>query len=214
MNHATQPKPRGWRELSFGFICVFAGLSLPIDALGRLYVRAHAALGSLLLPEVTRSGVALAFHTDPASLAEAPWSLPLHVTPLAPQAPLTVPIDTRTLLYLPAACFVALAVATPLASWRQNARLLGLGLLVLEPLLVLLVCVPLLSFLGGTGPVRVLQLGAVSHTLLQLVYRALVVPPAMVFALPLFLWWILLRCLRLPLALTTSASVAPRVEQP
>lgn len=208
MTPAPKLEPRGWRELSFGFICVFAGLSLPIDALGRTFVRLHAGLGSLLLPETTRSGVALAFGVDAASLAAAPWSLPLHVTPPAPHAPLSVPIDTRTLLYLPAACFVALAVATPLTSWRQNARLLALGLLVLEPVLVLLACVPLLSFLGGTGPVRAFNLGVVSHTVLQLVYRALVVPPAMVFAIPLFSWWILLRCLRLPFALGAPANVA------
>lgn len=184
---------KSWRDQVFGFVCVFAGLSLPIDALGRGLVRVCGVLGGLLMPDLTSSGVALAFRTDDVTLTQAPWSLPLWVTPPSPQLPVNVPIDVRALIYLPTACFVALAVATPLASWRQNARLLVMGLLLLEPVLVALASVPLLSFLGGTGPVRAFDFGIVSHTLLQLIYRALVVPPAMAFAIPLFLWWALLR---------------------
>lgn len=208
MSVVLSPKAQGWRELAFGFVCVFAGLSLPIDGIGRLFVRLHVALGGVLMPEVTKSGVVLTFSTDAASLALAPWSLPLHVVPPTPQLPLTVPIDTRALLYLPAACFVALAVATPLPSWRQNARLLGLGLLLLEPLLMLLAVSPLLSFLGGTGPVRAFELGIASHAVLQVIYRALVAPPAMTFAVPLFLWWVLLKCLRLPISFSLAPGVA------
>lgn len=200
MTKGKGSNPRGWRELAFGFVCVFAGLALPVDAFGRFFVRAHAAVGSWLMPEATSLGVALAFRVDDTSLAAAPWSLQLVVSPALPRVPVTVPIDTRTLLYLPAACFVALAVATPLPSWRQNVRLLGWGLVLLEPILVLLATVPLLSFLGGTGPVRALSLGIGAHTLLQLVYRALVAPPAMAFAIPLFLWWMLLKSLRLSFA--------------
>ena len=102
-----------------------------------------------------------------------------------------VPIDLRTLLFLPTAAFVGLALAAPLGSARRNARVLGIGLLVLLPALWLLTALPLLSFLGGTGPVRAFDLPPLVHVVLQTIYRALVAPPGMAYALPLLLWWVL-----------------------
>jgi hypothetical protein len=55
-----------------------------------------------------------------------------------------------------------------------------------------LIVTPLVSFLGGTGPVAAFTLGRPAHVALQLVYRALVVPPGMAYAVPLLLWWGLL----------------------
>jgi hypothetical protein len=103
-----------------------------------------------------------------------------------------VPIDVRSLLYLPTAAFLALAIAVRLRSSKEHLQLIAIGLLILEPLLVLLVALPLLSFLGGTGPIRAFSLGRGTHVVLQLLYRALVVPPGMAYAVPLILWALLL----------------------
>ena len=189
---------RRWVDFFFAFVCVFVGLSLPLPGLASLYVRAHALLGAALLPSSLASGVELHFQVTDELLRQHPWSLTLFVTPPPPQAPLNVPLDLRGLVYLPTACFVALALATPLASRRLNLKLLGWGLLILEPLLVALVSLPLISFLGGTGPVRAFKLGLFTHTILQVVYRALVASPSMAYVIPLLLWWGLLSRLGFP----------------
>lgn len=195
---ATATRARTWVDFALAFVCVFGGLSLPLPGLARVYVRVHAALGGLLLPEALASRVKLAFITTPELARAYPWSLVLQALPRAPQAAVSVPIDLRTLVYLPSACFVALAVATPLASRRQNLKLLGVGLSLLTPLLVGLVTLPVLSFFGGTGPVRAFELGVATHTVLQVLYRALVASPSMAYVLPLLLWWALLNRLRFP----------------
>lgn len=182
-----------WRELVFGFVCVFAGLALPSRGLGPLYVGLHAALGNALLPASLDSGVALAFQVTEATVRDQPWSLPLVVTPPLPRAPVSALLDMRTLAFLPTACFVALAAATPLASRWQNVRILLVGLGILETLLLLLNTLPVLTFLGGAGPVAAIELSVATQTALQVLYRALVASPGMAYAIPFFLWWVLVR---------------------
>ena len=173
-------------------MCLFAGLAWPSRGVGPLYVRAHVAMVQAVLPgRPLASGVTLVLLATRQQLAEAPWRATLFVQPPG-GVPVAMPIDLRVLLFLPTAAFIALAAATPLASWKQNAKLLGIGLPILELLLVGLVLTPILSFLGGTGPIRAFELSRGTHTLLQIVYRALVAPPGMAFALPLLLWWLLL----------------------
>ena len=182
-------------DFSFAFSCVFAGLFVIGHVLGPLYVRAHLALGSLLVPSAPlASGVTLALLGGSAQPVAEPWQVTLLATP-ALGSPALVPIDLRVLSFLPTAAFVALAVATPFSSWTRNARLLLVGLPLLQLLLVGLVATPLLSFLGGTGPVRAFVLSRGTHTLLQIVYRALVAPPGMAFALPFLLWLLLMSAL-------------------
>ena len=184
------PRSRSSRLLGFvaAFSGVFAGLAL-LHGPGPWFTRAHVALGNLLLPASLESGIQLRF----AASTSEPWQAVLHAESLGVRAVIEVPIDLRTLIYLPLAAFVALAIATPLESVSAHLRLLARGLLLLEPLLLVLVAVPLLSFLGGTGPVQAFSLGRPALVLLQLVYRALVAPPGMTYALPLLSWWVLLR---------------------
>lgn len=177
-------------DFLFAFICVFVGLLLFARVLASPYVELHLALGRLLLPsEPLGSGVKLALA---AGAAESGWDATLTITP-ALGSPALVPIDLRALLLLPTAAFIALVIATPFGQWRRNAQLLLWGLPLLELLLLGLTATPLLSFLGGTGPVQAFQLSRATHTVLQLVYRALVAPPGMAFALPLLLWLLLLQ---------------------
>ncbi len=177
-------------QFLIAFACVFAGLAL-LHGPGPAYARAHAWLGNALLRCVALpEGARLWF--DASNAADSPWSVVLHVEARVPPGALTVPIDLRSLVFLPSAAFVALAIAAPLRSPREHLRLLFSGLLLLEPLLLLLVAVPLISFLGGTGPIRIFALSRATHVILQLIYRALVLPPGMTYALPLFVWWALL----------------------
>jgi len=175
----------------FAFACVFGGLVLPSPGIGPAYVRAHAALGNALVAGASfESGDVLHFEASDAELAQHPWQLTLQVS-ARERPPVLVPIDLRTLLFLPISAFIALALAAPLGSARRNARVLAQGLLMLVPALYLLTVLPLASFLGGIGPVRVFRLAPALHVLFQTIYRALVAPPGMMYALPLLLWWVL-----------------------
>ena len=183
--------PRDLGKFLLTFAGIFAGLAL-LHGPGPIYAHAHAFLGNAGLRCVAlRAGTRL--WLDASGAEAAPWSVTLHVESLFPRGALTVPIDLRSLVFLPTAAFVALSIAAPLRSLRAHLWLLGAGLLLLEPLLLLLVSVPLLSFLGGTGPIFVFTFSRSAHVLLQLIYRALVLPPGMTYALPLFVWWILLK---------------------
>jgi hypothetical protein len=196
--HASGGARHRLLDFCFGFACVFVGLSLPLPGVPALYVRAHACVAGWLLPSALASGTRLSLLLGDDVLRARPWSLTLLVEPLSPRAPISIPIDLRELVYLPSACFIALAVAVPLASWRQNVKLAGVGLLMLEPLLLGLVTLPVLSFLGGTGPVHAFELGIAAHALLQVLYRALVVSPSMTYVIPLLLWSALLRYFTIP----------------
>jgi hypothetical protein len=176
------------------FACVFGGLSL-LHGVGPSYTRAYAALGNALIGGQLASGITLQFRATGAELAASPWRVTLRVEPKPPGRPVEVPIDARSLLYLPSAAFLALAVAARLRSLGMHLQLIGIGLLVLEPLLLFSIATPLLSFLGGTGPVRAFTLGRPSHVLLQVWYRALVAPPGMAYAVPLLVWWALVTIL-------------------
>ena len=173
------------------FAAVFAGLAL-LQGIGPFYVKAHAALGNALLAHAQfASGVRLYFTEPGPGSSDQAWALTLHLVSGQAGREVLVPIDLRTLVFLPTAAFIALAIAIRLSSVRAHLRLLGLGLLCLEPLLLALVSLPLLSFMGGTGPVHVFSLTRPTLVVLQVLYRALVAPPGMTYAIPLVLWWFL-----------------------
>ena len=201
------PATRVVAQFVFAFGCVFGGLALPSPGIGAAYTRAHAALGNALVAGASfEHGVTLYFDAADADLAQHPWQLTLQVRdPARLEQPVLVPMDLRTLLYLPLVAFVALALAAPLGSAWRNARVLGQGLLILQPALLALTALPLLSFLGGTGPVRAFRLAPPLHVIFQTVYRALVAPPGMMYALPLLLWWALVARLE-PARIADSAA--------
>ena len=186
------PRARVIIQFLFAFSCVFAGLALPSPGIGPAYVRAHAALANEIVAGATfMGGVTLHFDASAPDAATHPWQLTLQIHDPARRGPVLMPIDLRTLLFLPVVAFIGLAIAAPLRSAAYNARVLALGILILEPTLLLLTALPLLSFLGGTGPVRAFQLSPITHVIFQILYRSLVAPPGMMYALPLLLWWVL-----------------------
>jgi len=196
-----------FREFIVGFLCVFLALALPSPGFGPSYARMHTWLGNALVRDLSlASGVRLRFEATEEQLRAAPWSTTLRVEPRPPQAPLAIPVNLRSLIFLPTATFVALALATPMGSRRRNLRVLLVGLLILLPLLLVLVGIPLLSFLGGTGPLSAFTLARWQHVGLQVLYRALVVPPGMAFAIPLLLWWALTKTMGSFDALAASAN--------
>lgn len=189
---------------------MFAGLALP-PGLGPHYTRAHAAILDSIANRDYESGARLSVRATDEELKREPWQATLVVQPPPPRQAALVPTDLRGLMFLPMVSFIALAAAVPLGSWRKNLRLLAVGLPILELTLILLNCVPMISFLGGTGPIDVFQLSRGTHTVLQVIYRALVAPPGMMFALPLFLWWVLLgRMGGLPTTLFRNSNEAVR----
>ncbi len=182
--------------LSFlcAFVFVFGSFAIAHGE-GPSYSKLHAALGNALFGRAAlASGVRLRFAASDAELAREPWRVTLHVEPAPSMATpaITVPIDLRSLLFLPTAAFLALAIAVPLRSTREHVQIIVVGLLILEPLLLTLTALPLLSFLGGTGPLRAFTLSRPTHVVLQILYRALVAPPGMAYAIPLLLWWVLI----------------------
>lgn len=182
------------------FLCVFTGLAL-LHGVGPSYARAHAELANAFVDRVQlASGVRL--HFEGPQAVDDPWSASLHVDPAAERRRAIVPVDLRSLVFLPTAAFIALSIAVSLRSLREHLLLLGVGLLILEPLSLGLVALPLVSFLGGTGPIQAFRLSRPTHAVLQVMYRALVTPPGMAYAVPLFLWWVLM------------ARLVPRVGDP
>lgn len=186
------------RVLAFlcAFVCVFGSLAIAHGP-GPSYSRFHAALGNAIAHTFPlASGVHLEFDATDRELEQHPWRVTLHVeereaTTATARHLIAVPIDLRSLLFLPSAAFLALAIAMPLRSTWAHVQIIVCGLLILEPVLVLLVALPLLSFLGGTGPVQAFSLSRPTHVVLQILYRALVAPPGMAYAIPLLLWWLL-----------------------
>ena len=190
------------------FLCVFGGLAL-VKGVGPTYGAVHTCIANVLVERIRfSSGVRL--HFDGPRGDRDPWSTTLNVEPAGGRRRAVVPIDLRSLVFLPSAAFIGLSIAVSLRSLREHLLLLALGLLILEPLLLTLVALPLLSFLGGTGPIRVFDLSLPTHAILQVLYRALVAPPGMAYAIPLLLWWVLVTKLNR----RAEASLAPSRVRP
>lgn len=189
----TESHEHGPAQRVLGFLAAFCGVFLGLALLhgfGPVYAKVHAALGNAIIHGARlASGVELRFEANDAELLREPWRITLHVISALPEPDAYVPIDLRSLVFLPSAAFIALSIAVKLRSAREHLQLLALGLVILEPVLLLLVSLPLLSFLGGTGPILAFRLERTTHVVLQVLYRALVAPPGMTYAIPLFLWW-------------------------
>ena len=206
---------RALAQFLFAFAAVFTGLALLPTGVGPFYARAHAALGNWLVGgEHWASGVSLHFDAARAGVGVHPWQVTLAIVPRPPAVPISMPIELRTLMFLPTVTFVALAAAMPLASWRKNVALLALGCACLEPLLLLLLAAPVVSFLAGTGPIHAFTLNPAVHVAIELVYRVLVVPPGMTYAVPLLLWWVLLSRFRARSTTSPASSVRTPPSEP
>ena len=178
------------------FVAWLAVLMLPWPGLGKMYSRAFAVVGNALVGGHSfASGARLAFDGDGGDDSGGEtktfaWEATLTVQN-ANGARIQVPIDVRPLAYLPTAAFAALALAFPIRERRRKLFVFAAGLVIMQPLTALLISLPLLPFLGGSGPIRVFELGPAARSLIEAAYRALVAPPGMTYAIPGLLFWTL-----------------------
>ncbi|HEX7669597.1 MAG TPA: hypothetical protein VF395_08440, partial [Polyangiaceae bacterium] len=99
------------------FICILAVYLLPFRPIGNLYGGVAAALGNLTLGEDLHSGVALRFASptrvcDDDAACDG-FGIELRAASTRTRASVRVPIDLRTLAYIPTAVFIALSIAAP-----------------------------------------------------------------------------------------------------
>jgi hypothetical protein len=95
-------------------------------------------------------------------------------------------LDARRTGYLPAAVFVAIAFVSRLPR-KRKAVVVSLGL----ALLSLLSLLPVLSFFSGRLPIVALELSGPSRVIVDVLYRSLVAPLGMAYAVPALLWALL-----------------------
>lgn len=170
-----------WFGLRFAFLLSF--FMVPWPRLGSLYSAAAEALGNLLLGDST----ATLYFVLPDSGHD--FSIELQAG-LA--AGVRVPIDLRTLAYIPTAMFLALTLATPIWKGSRGVTVLVLGTVVLHAFLVVSIAIPLVLLFAEPQPMHLLELGTTLKRLLDVVYRSLVAPPGMAYAIPILLWIALL----------------------
>ena len=131
-----------------------------------------------------------------------PWEVLTRVTESETGRSFQTGLDAHRTGYLPAAVFLALTLALA-APRRAKWRFLAGGLAALQLLSVL----PFLAFLSGRLPIVAYPLGAPLRVTADVLYRALVAPLGMTYAVPVLLW-LLLR--QLSSARPDGAPAAPR----
>jgi hypothetical protein len=147
-----------------------------------------AALGNALKPESSQAILELSVPSFDPHAAES-FALLFSARKLASSVNVNVPIDLRNLAYLPTACCIALALATPL---KRGFWLLPAALLILHVFLVASLATPLVLFFAEQAPLHLIDLTPLTHAILDVLYRALVAPPGMAYAIPGILWVALL----------------------
>jgi hypothetical protein len=179
------------------FTCILAVYLIPFRPIGTAYGALAAGVGNLMLGDAPHAGAALHFaRPDPDEHATdaTPDAFGVELLAEKPEtgSRLKVPIDLRTLAYLPTAVFVALAIASPIWERARGAVILVAGLVALQAFLLLSIAAPLLLFFADPVPMHLVELGSASRVILNVFYRTLVAPPGMAFAVPGFLWLVLM----------------------
>ena len=180
----------------FTFACIFIGLTLPWASFGATYSRAFSAVANGVI-DVLPSHSRLEFHLDGATerpraleLGTESWRTTLTITNQRTTQTYRAPLDLRGAHYVPAAAFIALTVALPVANRRRKVVILAIGLAILLPLSLILVSLPLIPRLRG-GQFELFPLPEAINLLVGLFYRAFVAHPGMAYAIPALMWWIL-----------------------
>jgi hypothetical protein len=115
-----------------------------------------------------------------------PWEVQTRVSELATGRSLETALDERRTGYLPSAVFLALVLASRFPR-RKKAVLAASGLFVLH----LLSLLPILAFWSGRLPIVAYDLGQAGRVAVDVLYRSLVAPLGMAYALPGLLWLVL-----------------------
>lgn len=197
---AASLKPPSTRSvLWFGvrFAFVLALLLAPWPGLGETYSAGVTRLGNALT--VFESSHAQFEFVRPGE-NEPAFSSVLRARDAATGQRLQVPIELRTLTFIPTMTFIALVLASSAGrSLRRSALQLLVGLAGLQLFLVFSLLAPLCLFFAEPQPMQLIRLSAPVYDALTIFHRALVAPPGMAYAVP-FLWWLVLSALDRPAA--------------
>jgi len=164
----------------------FVLFALPWPGVGEWYTGVAA---NVLNVALGKSGPPVAVEFLPAGPDTSAWEVRTRVTETASEQSIMTALDERRTGYLPSAVFLALVLASTFRA-RQKALLAAAGLFALT----LLSLLPILAFLSGRLPIVAYEL-----------YRSLVAPLGMAYALPGLLW------LLLSAAVTREGMPAPPV---
>lgn len=163
----------------------------PWPFVGELYSDAAGTVGNLLLGDASAT-LHFARPKAQSELAGDRFSTELRARGPDALAPVRVPIDLRTLTFIPTVVFLALTLATPLWRSPRGVTVLVLGLIVLHGFLIASIAIPLALLFAEPQPLHLLDIGSPFRHVLDVVYRSLVAPPGMAYAIPMLLWLALL----------------------
>lgn len=191
LGHTTAPlSPLDWRGLAgFAVRCaaLLALLLAPWPGLGEAYGHAATVFGNAVLAQFESARVAMEFVTPPATA----FTTELRASLLAGGQGVRVPIELRTLAFIPTAAFIALSLAEDLPHRRRIGLRLLVGLGALQLFLIFSLIVPLLLLFAAPEPLHLIELDRPVHWGLTLFYRSLVAPPGMIYVVPFSCWWLL-----------------------
>jgi len=175
----------------------FVLFALPWPGVGEWYTGVAA---NVLNVALGKSGPPVAVEFLPAGPDTSAWEVRTRVTETASEQSIMTALDERRTGYLPSAVFLALVLASTFRA-RQKALLAAAGLFALT----LLSLLPILAFLSGRLPIVAYELGTAPRVVVDVLYRSLVAPLGMAYALPGLLW------LLLSAAVTREGMPAPPV---
>lgn len=169
------------------FSAAFSALALLWPVVEGPFTELYRNLGSALLPAA--SAAHLTLSVQPPAAAHAPgYSLLLSAHAQHALEALSMPIDLRSLAYLPTAALIALALATPLWQRGRAALCLLCALIVLQVFIAASIAAPLVLFFANPEPLPLLTLSPWAELILNVAYRSLVAPPGMTYAIPAAIW--------------------------
>lgn len=184
---------RLWAQFLGRAAIFFVLFALPWPGVAEAYTGALAdGLGVML----GRSGPPAEVAFRGGEPGAGAWDVVTHVSDGKSGESLETALDARRTGYLPSVVFLALVLASRFA-WRKKLVLAASGLFCLH----LLALLPILSFWSGRLPIVAYELDEPVRIVVDVLYRALVAPLGMVYALPGLLW----------LALSAAANVTSDV---
>lgn len=187
----SMPRPRPALWFALRFACLLSLFMYPWPLVGELYSDAAGALGNLLLGDASAT-LHFGRPERATELAGDRFSTELRARAPDMLVPVRVPIDLRTLTFIPTVVFLALTLAAPVWKSSRGITVLVLGLFVLHGFLIASITIPLVLFFADPQPMHLLDIGTTMRHVLDVVYRSLVAPPGMAYAVPILLWLSLL----------------------
>jgi hypothetical protein len=203
------PKKVLW-DFLLRFALILAVYLVPWRPIGNAYSSAAAALGNALVEAAPNARVQFHFASSGSVVTETPresFGVELRAENASAGAFVRIPIDLRTLAYVPTAVFLALAIAAPIWQKSRGLTVLLVGLGALQVFLVFSIAVPLVLFFSNPVPMHLWDLAPRVQWILDVFYRALVAPPGMAFAVPGALWLLLIWLVPVP----AEADLSPPV---